>query len=555
MKKKTVYLLLAVIIVHSAFVFFSMNQPFHGDEVAFFETAKEVLKTGKPVFNYSVFKPGFQGLWHTPLYIYLISIFMLMFGKSIYSVRAVSALFNVLTVLLVFLITKEIFKKNEKADFWALFAAALYALNPLTIQSSIPLDIDAGLLNFSMYLFLYFFIKNKNFYYLIPSLLFVFLSKESGPIVLFLALFLFLIATDWKKIPKMFLLFFISGILFLFLFYVYSTFLGLDFSMPFKHNLPFFKEESQLLNINLLSLVRSVWSLKTFFYFAVPFFVILFFIFTFIFYYKILKTGKNEEDKKVMLLNILSLITIGIFFYLGASGWGFPKYYITALPAMSVFSAYMISKEKIFGGIRTLNKKVVFLVLFFFLLLLYFLMFIPYPLIPEFDSTAKNMNVVEAIELVGASFILYAIFPFVFSIIFLHLFKFKREVFMSLIFLSFFMFFYLNINHALVDHSTYYRYGDIGVMEVVNYFKNRNISASEIATHMHIGSYLGVSDYYEITFVYNNEKEFREKIVDNENINYIVIWERDIERIGENMRYFKLEKKIGTYYIFKRKNF
>ena len=60
------------------------------------------------------------------------------------------------------------------------------------------------------------------------------------------------------------------------------------------------------------------------------------------------------------------------------------------------------------------------------------------------------------------------------------------------------MFFYLNILHAVVDYSTFNRYGDTGVLEVVDYFENNKIPASKIASYPHIGSYIGIDDYSEI---------------------------------------------------------
>jgi len=525
-----------------------MNQPFHGDEIVFSESAKGILKTGKPIFDYSAFEPNFQGLWHIPLYSYFVALFVFFFGQSIYSFRAVSAFFNVLVIILVYLISKEIFSKEKNKEILSLIAMLVYALNPLTIQSSVVMDIDGGLLNFAVYLFLYFFIRKKSFFYLIPSLLFVFLSKESGPVILFISLMTFYVLTlNFKKIPKIFLLFFVSGILFLIIFLSYCSAFGLNFLMPLEHN---FKGGS----ISFISLMVSAWSFKTFFYFSVPFFVLSFFILSFIFYYMFFKNKefKKQEwkDNKILLLNLFAIVTIFLFFYLGASGWGFPKYYITALPAMSIFIVHRLSKEKIFKK-EFFKKKFVLLVLVF-ILLSYFLVFIPSPLMPEFDSTAQNAEIAKSAGLIGKSFCLYFIIPFFICLIIFYLLRFKHKILISLIFLSFFMFVYLNSLHAVVPYSTYYNYGDIGVLDVVDYFRNNSVSAGQIATYPHLGSYLGMSDYYEITWSYNDENDFKEKIIDNTEIGYIVIYKRDIERIGENMKYFKLKEKIGSYYVFRR---
>ena len=114
------------------------------------------------------------------------------------------------------------------------------------------------------------------------------------------------------------------------------------------------------------------------------------------------------------------------------------------------------------------------------------------------------------------------------------------------------MFLYLNLIHVAVDYSTYYKYGDKGVLEVVDYLKNKNISASQIASYPHIGSYMGMADYYEINAIYRSPDKFTETIVENKEVTHIIIWERDIGRIGENMQHFNLETKIGTYYIYRK---
>ena len=119
---------------------------------------------------------------------------------------------------------------------------------------------------------------------------------------------------------------------------------------------------------------------------------------------------------------------------------------------------------------------------------------------------------------------------------------------------TFFVCLYLNVIHALADYSTYSRYGDTGTIEVIDYLKNKGIVAGNITTYPNLGSYLGMSKYYEITSVYKNNQTFKEKIIENNKINYMVIYKRDIARIGEgNMNYFYLDTKIGSYYVFKKK--
>ena len=561
MKLNKNYLILsAIIFLHLIFVAISMNQPFHGDEVVLVEAAKAVIKTGLPIIDFGINNPDFSVLVHVPFHIYMLSGFMYLFGQSVYAIKSLSAIFNLLTIILVYFITKEILNKNKSRENWALFAAFIYALNPLTIQSSILVDIDAGILNFGMYLFLYLFIKNKSFYYLFPSLLFVFFSKEVGAPFLFLSIMLFYLATfNWKKIPKMIALFLLGGIVWLGTWKIFASITELNFMEPLLFNF------GMIFNLfsgggnscfELFALLTRVWGFKNFFYFAVPFFVILFLVFSFIFYYKILKNKKIlkiKEIQNILLFNILALLVFFVYLFTGGSAWGFPKYHIIAVPSMSIFIVYILSKSNIIQYLKKIfnEKKEIFIILGI-LLILYFLFFIKDPLMPEFDSTRHNADMADSFFLILKSFVLYVIIPFLICFFILSVKKIKMKIWICLIYLSLFMFFYLNILHAVVGYSTYSKYGDIGIPEVITYFEEKNIPAKQIATHSHMGSYLGMSDYYEISFVYEDSEIFKREIVDNENIEYIVIWQRDINRIGENMNYFGLEEKIGTYYIFKK---
>ncbi len=108
--------------------------------------------------------------------------------------------------------------------------------------------------------------------------------------------------------------------------------------------------------------------------------------------------------------------------------------------------------------------------------------------------------------------------------------------------------------HATVDYSTYSKYGDYGINDVLHYIKENNISGDKIATYPNIGYYISMSNYYDITYAYNRTQQFKDKVINNKDISYLIMYQRDIDRIGkENMNYFNFEKEIGTYYIYKRK--
>ena len=227
-----------IILIYLLFVLpNAINKSYRGDEIIFIYCANSVLETGKPVYDGGQFVGERDCLWHPPLYIYLLSAFLLILGKSMLYLRLLSIIFNILVIVLVYLITKIMLGENKNKHYWALLASALYALNPLTIQSSIILDIDGSLLNFLLVLFFYCCLKFKQEIYLIIPLFFLFWTKFQGIIILFGSFFLFfLFRKNWKDLFRMVKLFFITGILFLASFLVYCWSTGMNFKMPFVHN-------------------------------------------------------------------------------------------------------------------------------------------------------------------------------------------------------------------------------------------------------------------------------------------------------------------------------
>ena len=98
-----------------------MNQPYLGDEALFIKAAKGVAKTGSPIFNQSATLPNIQALWNPPTYVYILGAFISIFGDNVYSVRGVSAIFNLLVVILVYIISLEILKDNKDKKKWIFF--------------------------------------------------------------------------------------------------------------------------------------------------------------------------------------------------------------------------------------------------------------------------------------------------------------------------------------------------------------------------------------------------------------------------------------------------
>lgn len=550
--KKQHYILISIILLYLVFVILSANQLYRGDEVVFLISAKDIAENhqiaGRTSFTNGVLNDNTSMmLVHSPVYIYLLSLFITLFGDSVYSMRAVSTIFQIGTIILVYFLTKLILEKREikNAVNYSLLASFVYALIPLTIQSSIILDIDGGLLTFFILLFLYFYILDKNFAYLIPSLFMVFASKEVvGALILFTSLIILtLISLDWKKLFKTIKLFIITAVLFFLIFIGYAGLFNLDWRWLFAAK----SISSVLIRLVVtpsVFLVRSLWGLKLFVYFITPFTIFLFMILS----YKIFKKIKDEkleyihQNKDILLLWIYSIVVIGFYFVNSVTGWNFPKYQAILTAPVIILIIYFTS-----GMELNFKRLLLILLITIFLLLGYFLFFVGDPLIPEITGRIKTTSFQQTIKPILTRFLIYAIIPIVLCA---GLFKKipKNKLWFVLLFLLIFTSFYIAIIQSRADYSTHNIYGDKGLEEVISFMSI--VHPSEVLGYPHLNFYLGYEDAYELTTIYNNQTILKEVL---EKVNWIVLYQRDIDLIGkETLKDFTLEKEIYDYKILRK---
>ncbi|MFH0749587.1 MAG: glycosyltransferase family 39 protein [Candidatus Gottesmanbacteria bacterium] len=112
----------------------SIPPALNSDEVAIGYNAYSILKTGRDEYNRS-FPLTFRSFddYKMPVYVYMVSASMALFGTSDFSVRFPSALFGTLTVLLTYFLVKEICKKNKLVP---ILAAVLLSVSPWHLMFS-----------------------------------------------------------------------------------------------------------------------------------------------------------------------------------------------------------------------------------------------------------------------------------------------------------------------------------------------------------------------------------------------------------------------------------
>ena len=316
-------LLLACIAAFLFFAFASIKKPFIMDEIFFVNAAigenREALVAA---------------LTHPPLYIYMVMLSFKIFGVSEVSARIVGILFSLATIILIYMLSLEIFYENKKKHLIALSGSFIYAINPFVIQNSVLTAMDSTMLPFLITFFMLIFVKTaamKNKRLQILGILFGILlwTKFSTPLFMMLAIFSFYVLNkEYKKgIINCVGIIVIGAAFFLLTWALYSIIFNIPFWTPFAYNtntLVYRLERGH----GFLALLKALWGLKSISFWVTPFFSLLV---TIILYQR----GKKFlEIRKLIypdLLLICSLTIVILYSVIFPLGYGFPFYYFPSI--------------------------------------------------------------------------------------------------------------------------------------------------------------------------------------------------------------------------------
>ena len=128
------------------------------DEVSIGYNAYSINETGKDEFGNS-FPLYFRSLddYKQPVYVYLVAVTQNVFGYSDFSVRFPSAFFGILSILVLYFLTFELFRKKQLA----LISAFIFAILPWAVQFS-RYGSEANVALFFMLLGIFTFLKSLN---------------------------------------------------------------------------------------------------------------------------------------------------------------------------------------------------------------------------------------------------------------------------------------------------------------------------------------------------------------------------------------------------------
>lgn len=312
---------------------FNIHKPLNLDETDFANAAHE-LKNDPAFFS----KTPELGLWHPPMYIYMLSSVFKVLGETTVTARALGFIFYMLTFVFILLISKELFKPEERRIV-SLIAGGLYLINPVLTQFSLLIDIDGGLLTLLMTIFCYFFIRFSKGEIDMKRLVILgiifgiaMLAKFTTPPLIIPVIFLFYaLNREYKKaFLNSFLIFFIGMIFFWTIWYLYCKMFDVQLLFPFKYTFGS-KLGQGGLALTQQKIASIAISLKFLFYWVTPGFAIAMFFVT---ADRIRAIIKNRAVERIDFLMILGVLVFLFYFYY------FPR--ISMMKYQCVFYPYFI---------------------------------------------------------------------------------------------------------------------------------------------------------------------------------------------------------------------
>lgn len=331
MHKQHLYYLLLLLMILS-FVVFTMKgltQPLILDEVDFFNAAKGIVHTGRPIFYQGESYPDKVGLWHPPTFLYFIATIMNLTTYPELTTKIILLLFSIATIFLCLSFASKFAHQSHLLKFFLVF---LFITNAYFVRSSTLIDYVSSFLSFFVALFLLLYLSfleksSLRLFLLLEATTFILISTNFSiaPYLIFsTTLFSLLSSHSIKKtIINALIIFFPAGLLFLILWWGYSISHQFSFFTLFTHSLSFVEGTNQHQLVTILSTLRSLLLWFT------PSGIILAGIGMYCW----------RKDKKVRLFILFFLGILLQYLFTQGAAYTFPKYEIPFLPFFIIIIA------------------------------------------------------------------------------------------------------------------------------------------------------------------------------------------------------------------------
>ena len=169
--KKSIYIFLIILILVGVGIRFTLiNQDFSAEETDFIGPALAIMNTGHTTYYNSEQFPNLVGLFHPPMYNYILS-FIFRISYSEPSARILNIFTSLLIGILIFIFCLKII--NGKAGkITGVLASAMFMINYYSVSSSVLIDIDvlSALFVLAFVFFVCQFEKNQGKYYYLAGI-------------------------------------------------------------------------------------------------------------------------------------------------------------------------------------------------------------------------------------------------------------------------------------------------------------------------------------------------------------------------------------------------
>ncbi len=556
-----------VIVVFVLLIVAQAGKKYVLDEIDFPLIAQATSETGIPVYyRGETLKTG-NGLYHPPLYIYSLALFVKLFGFSENSVRAFGMLCVLLTAYIVILIYNTLQPDDDKKrGVFELSFLSLFLLHPYTIANATLPDIDQTVLPITIVLFVYGLLKL--FMSSAPSLTGV--GKAKKELLIMSGLFAL---TLWAKLTTPLALPFFAGALFIvfgfgfrrsFLFaaaisligslvfvasfWAYCLLVKLPVSFTFDFLLQSFTKGTAGSEGVVRKILFNLYSAKYFVFWLVIPFVTLFLVSLF----SLVKKTREVPTRTAIVISLI-FVTVTVFYLcLIAPFGGFFKYPFAVFSLAPFFIAFFISER--IDMEKNVNKWVFMMgAALSFILESHFYgdIFFKNGVADDFVARVTNARIVV---MVLAAMAISAL---------LRKFRHAKITEIALVlFLATVVGFNLGISRvqAIADYPTKYYYGQRGFDETVSYLRTETSDSEAIWSMKDIGYY--VHNRYFENYGYFFRDSLLEELADmmkKGNVRYYVV----TTQIGQDRvdaypkiaavldRYGKEEKRFGNFIIYR----
>ncbi|OGW83268.1 MAG: hypothetical protein A2987_05845 [Omnitrophica bacterium RIFCSPLOWO2_01_FULL_45_10] len=151
---KSFYVISGLFILYIILSFSSWDEPIMGDEVTYALSIKGIAD--KSIMRYFIDNMESRfGIWHPPAYAHVVAFLGNFFGLNELTARSVGIASFFISIAMIYLIARELFKDSDKRDAAASIACLIYAINPLAIRGSLLIDMDGTILNACLLIFIY----------------------------------------------------------------------------------------------------------------------------------------------------------------------------------------------------------------------------------------------------------------------------------------------------------------------------------------------------------------------------------------------------------------